>query len=239
MKFVKSKNECLTIIPAKGKSSGIPRKNMTKLGNRPLIEFTIKAAIGADIPGRMCLSTEDKSIRDFGLQFPIEAPFLRPDNLSKDDVSVIPVIKHALDWYEDNQGYKPEFIILLQATNPFRKPETIKRAYQNIVSSDATCLISVNKIQHHPCEYIVPGENKFEFVMTRPDKTGRQNFPEVLFINGAIYITRLEYFREDSKLYDETATLFHIGLDEAFDIDEPKDLELANWIISKKLEGQK
>jgi len=134
MKFVKSKNECLTIIPAKGKSSGIPRKNMTKLGNRPLIEFTIKAAIGADIPGRMCLSTEDKSIRDFGLQFPIEAPFLRPDNLSKDDVSVIPVIKHALDWYEDNQGYKPEFIILLQATNPFRKPETIKRAYQNIVS---------------------------------------------------------------------------------------------------------
>ena len=235
MTIVTSKNECLTIIPAKGTSVGIPRKNMALLGGRPLLEFSMKTAIGAEIPGRICLSTEDKSIRDFGLQFPIECPFLRPDNLSKDDVSVIPVINHALDWYEDNEGYKPEFITLLQITNPFRGSETIRRAYEVMLSSDAKSLISVNKVQHHPCEYIVPGEEKFEFVMPRPLKTGRQNFPEVLFINATLYMTRVDFFREYGRLYDGTATLFRIGTDEAFDIDEPEDLELANWIIGKKL----
>ena len=212
---------------------------MALLDGKPLLEFTVMAAVEAAIPGRICLSTEDRSIHDFALQYPIEIPFLRPDTLSHKSVSVLPVIEHALDWYEVNQGYKPEFIALLQITNPFRRSETIRRAYEHMKTSDVQCLISVNKVQHHPCEYIVPGEEKFEFVMPRPRKTGRQNFPEVLFINGTIYMARVEFFRKHGRLYDETAMLFHIGVDEAFDIDEPEDLELANWLIGKRMARQK
>ena len=102
MKNGHEKNDCLVLIPARGGSKGIPGKNMALLGGKPLVEFTIRAAINAKLPGRICLSTDDQKIRSFGLSFPIEAPFLRPDELAQDDSDSLSVIKHALDWYSEN-----------------------------------------------------------------------------------------------------------------------------------------
>ncbi len=231
----KSAEKCLIIIPAKGRSRGIPQKNMALLGGKPLLEYSILSAKNAGLPGKICLSTDDAAIADFAAAFGIDVPFIRPVKLAQDDISVIPVIKHALEWYEKTKGFIPEYIVLLQPTNPFRSSKSIKDAYKIISESGENSLISVNHVQHHPCEYIVPQKVKgFEFVMTRPKKSGRQNFPTVYFINGAIYISRASFFKKNNVFYDKNAILHEIAIYESIDIDTPSDLEYANWICEQE-----
>ena len=222
--------ECLVLIPARGGSKGIPRKNMALLGGKPLIEFTIRAALEAHLPGRICLSTDDDEIRNFGLNFPIEAPFLRPSELAQNESDIIHAVIHAIDWYENNDRFFPDIVVLLQPTNPFRMPKSINDAYLSFIPTDANSLISVNSVRQHPCEYIIRHRKGFKFVMLPPKKPGRQYFPKVFFINGAIHITRVPYLRKTGKLFGEDAQLFEIGYYESIDIDEPEDLELANWL---------
>ena len=233
MKGEIAKQECLILIPARGGSKSISRKNMTLLGGKPLVEFTIRAAIAADLPGKICMSTDDEEIRSFGLSFPIEAPFLRPVEFARDDSGVIPVITHALDWYEEKNGFCPDFLVLLQPTCPFRTSRNIVKAYESMLVSGVNSLISVSPVREHPCEYIVPGETCFEFVLKPPKKPGRQSFPGVLFINGAIYMARTSYIRKTGKLFDEMAKLYFMETYESIDIDEPEDLEFANWLYEK------
>jgi len=237
-KIVKRKakrGECLILIPARGGSKGIPKKNMALLGGKPLIEFTIRAALKARLPGKICLSTDDEEIRNFGLRFPIEAPFLRPAQLARDDSSTVPVMIHALYWYEKNRGFFPEFLVLLQPTCPFRSPESVRKAYMSILATGVDNLISVNPVREHPCEYIVRKEKGFKFVLPPPGKHGRQHFPEVFFINGAIYITRISYLQKHNKTFDEMAQLYFLKQQESIDIDMPGDLEFANWLYKHKL----
>ena len=224
-------DECLVLIPARGGSKGIPRKNLALLGGKPLIEYSIKAALKANLPGRICVSTDDEEIRDVALRFPIEAPFLRPSELAQDDSGTIPVITHALHLYETDVGFVPNFIVLLQPTCPFRSAKSIREAYNSVRNSGVDSLISVNPVREHPCEYIVRRNGDFAFVLPPPSTPGRQNFPEVFFINGAIYIAQVSYIKAKEKLFDETAQLFVIGRHESIDIDDPEDLEFANWLL--------
>lgn len=225
---------CLVLIPARGGSTGIQRKNMALLGGKPLIEFTIRAAVEAYLPGCICLSTDDNEIRNFGLGFPIEAPFLRPSELAQNESDIIHAVLHAIDWYEKEDDFFPDIVVLLQPTNPFRKPRSIRDAYMSFISTDANSLISVNSVRQHPCEYIIRQRKGFKFVMPPPKKPGRQNFPNVFFVNGAIHITRVSYLRKTGKLFNEESQLFEIGNYESIDIDEPEDLEFANWLYMNK-----
>jgi CMP-N,N'-diacetyllegionaminic acid synthase len=227
--------ECLTLIPARGGSKGIPRKNLALIGGIPLIVFTIKAALEAALPGRICLSTDDEEIRSFGLQFNIESPFVRPLALAQDDSSTISVIRHALDWYEINADFHPAAVVLLQPTCPFRSAASIIAAYHAFRNAKADSLIAVNAVSEHPCEYVIKNDKGFSFVMDPPEKPGRQNFPEVFFINGAIYMTRVSFFRNTGTLFDKNAQLYEIPQHESLDIDTSLDLEYANWVYEHKL----
>lgn len=228
------KRDCLILIPARSGSKGIPWKNMAIVGGKPLIEHTIVAALKAALPGRICVSTDDETIRKFCLTFPLEAPFLRPALLAGDETATVPVINHAVDWYEKEEGFSPEFIVLLQPTNPFRTYQDIKGAYELIVSAKANTLISVNQVGEHPCEYVVCTNEGFDFVMEPPEKPGRQNFPKVFFINGAIYIASVEYFKKNGRLFDKTALLYIMSQSNSLDIDTPEDIDYANWYITKR-----
>ena len=228
-------HECLILIPARGGSKGIPRKNLALIGGIPLIAFTIKATLGASLPGRICLSTDDEEIRALGLQFNIEAPFLRPRELAQDDSSSISVVRHALDWYEGNADFHPTTVMLLQPTCPFRSAASISAAYRAFWNAKADSLIAVNTVSEHPCEYVMATDTGFRFVLEPPEKPGRQNFPEVFFINGAIYITKVSFFRNTEALFDKNAQLYEIPQHESIDIDTPRDLEHANWVYERKL----
>lgn len=227
-------SKALILIPARGGSKGIPGKNMAPVGGIPLIEFTIRAALESGIEGRICLSTDDIDIRNFGLSFPIEAPFLRPAELAQDYSVTVPVVLHALDWYFVQERFEPDYVVLLQPTCPFRSSKSIQDAYRLIGDVGADSLISVNRVSEHPCEYITFGNGTINFVMEPPQKPGRQNYPEVFFINGAIYITKTSFILRTGKLFDEKALIYLVSQDESLDIDMPEDLEYANWLFSKK-----
>lgn len=226
-------SQTMLLIPARGGSKGIPRKNIALIGGKPLIEFSITAALDARVPGRVCLTTDDEEIRKIGLRHAVEAPFLRPKELAGDDIGAIPVIEHALRWYEEEAGFHPEYIVLLQPTCPFRTARNISEAYELILEKKSDSLISVSRVSEHPCEYVMPRPGGFTYVMKPPEKPGRQNFPEVFFINGAIYITTVEYFKKTGRLFDENAILYVMKRSESLDIDTPEDLDYANWRYAK------
>lgn len=221
--------QSLLLIPARGGSKGIPKKNIADVGGRPLVEFSIVAALDAQVPGRICLTTDDEEIRAIGLRHSVEAPFLRPVELAQDSSSTISVVLHALRWYEEEADFHPEYVVLLQPTCPFRTARNIHEAYELILEKKSDNLISVNKVNEHPCEYVMSRPGGFSYVMRPPEKTGRQNFPEVFFINGAIYITSVEYFKKTGRLFDENAILYVMKKSESLDIDTPEDLDYANW----------
>ncbi len=224
---------CLILIPARGGSKGIPRKNIALIGGIPMVSFTIKAAIEAALPGRICLSTDDEEIRSLGLKFSIEAPFIRPHVLAQDDSSTISVIQHALDWYDINSDFHPTAVVLLQPTSPFRSVSSITAAYRMFQDTGANSLISVNVVSEHPCEYIMRTDTGFRFVLEPPEKCGRQNFPEVFFINGAICIVKVSFLKNNGILFDKNSQLYEIPQHESLDIDTPMDLEHANWIYDR------
>ncbi|KQC04379.1 MAG: hypothetical protein APR53_03270 [Methanoculleus sp. SDB] len=229
-------DKCLTLIPARAGSKGIPNKNMALIGSRPLLEFTVRAALGAGLPGRICLSTDSPEMRTFGLSCGIEAPFFRPSELAQDGTGMIPVIEHALAWYDEAEGFVPEYLVLLQPTCPFRSPRAVLGAFRLIENAGSDCLISVNAVSTHPCEYIRETEGGFAYVMEPPEAPGRQNFPEVFFINGAIYICRTDFFRKTGRLFDTHALLYKMDPLESLDIDEYPDLMYAGWFFEHSQE---
>lgn len=225
----------LTVIPARGGSKGIPRKNLALIGGKPLVAFTLHAAADAKLPGKICLSTDDEEIRAAGLKIPgVEAPFLRPSRLARDGSPTAPVVAHALSWYEKREKFFPEFLLLLQPTCPFRTSATVRGAYGFMMRAKANSLIGVNPVQEHPCEYVMMKKKGFSYCMKPPEKPGRQHYPKVYFINGAIVVTRTSYFKRTGKLYDADAALYVMDRAESLDIDEPLDLAYANWFYENK-----
>lgn len=224
----------LTIIPARGGSRGIPRKNLAPIAGHPLIRFTIEAALAAGVNGRVCLSTDDEAIADYGRQFAIEVPFLRPASLATDTADTMSVVRHCLDWYATQEDFQPDAVILLQPTTPFRTAADVTAAWEQFQRSGRQSLIAVNLVDRHPCEYIVDRGDRFDFVMTPPATPGRQAFPEVLFINGAIYITAVGMVRDAGQFFDDRAALYRMAADRSLDIDEPVHLDLAHVVFQRQ-----
>jgi CMP-N-acetylneuraminic acid synthetase len=112
--------EVLAVIPARGGSKGIPRKNIKPLGNIPLIAYSIAAGVQAKSVNRIIVSTDDREIRECALHYGAEVPFLRPTVFAKDRVLDFPVIEHALQWLKKNENYQPDIVVYLRPTSPFR-----------------------------------------------------------------------------------------------------------------------
>src|SRR3989338_1201278 len=118
----------LGIIPARGGSKSIPRKNIKPLGGKPLIAWTIDAAEQAAVFDRIILTTDDEKIAAVGKQRGIEVPFLRPKELAEDATPTLPVLQHAVQWLKEHEQYEPDAIMLLQPTAPFRQASHIQEA---------------------------------------------------------------------------------------------------------------
>ena len=140
----------LAIIPARGGSKGIRRKNLQKLSGKPLIAHTIIAAKKTKSINKIIVSTDDKEIGKISKNNGAEVPFLRPKQISKDTSSIIEVIKHALKFLQENQSYVPDIIILLQPTSPLRTSQLITKTINTLKKSKATSVITVSKITKHP-----------------------------------------------------------------------------------------
>ena len=124
------KPEVLALIPARGGSKGIPRKNIRDYGGAPLIAWSIAAALRAETVTRVIVSTDDEEIAAVAREWGAETPFLRPAELAQDDTTDYPVFRHALDWLAAHENYRPEVVVQLRPTSPVRPIHLVDDAVQ-------------------------------------------------------------------------------------------------------------
>ena len=140
--------EILGLIPARGGSKGISRKNIVPLAGRPLLAYTCDAALSSRTLTRVILSTDDDEIAAVGRDCGVEVHFLRPAALAQDDTPALPVVEHALRWLEQHQNYRAEVVVLLQPTSPLRRAEHIDEAVNLLLETGADSVVSMVEVPH-------------------------------------------------------------------------------------------
>lgn len=230
----------LAIIPARGGSKGIPLKNIKKLGEKYLIEYSILAAKNSKQIDKIVVSTDSNRIANISKRAGAEVPFLRPKKFSKDNSTIIDVIKHALKFLSVNQSYTPEIIVILQPTSPLRTTETINKSIRMLKKSNATCILSVSKVKTHPYasfwynkKYLKPFKSDFEIY----DR--RQKNPSLYHSTGSIYA----FWHDTIKKYDSIygpkimplieEDEFNVDVDNEFDF-FVCEMKLLHWKNFKK-----
>lgn len=240
---MKRKRKILTVIPARGGSKGITRKNIRPLAGRPLVSYVIEAATKAKLVERLIVSTDDTEIADVARSFGADIPFMRPPEVATDTTTLILVMRHALQYF-DNKGERYDAVLSLQPTSPLIKPQTIDRIIDKFHETECEAAATVSRVSHgHP--YVskrLIGENKDQIESFVQVPEGAVLFPRqkrepAYCYNGAIYL-------RDRKLVDNfSGRDWGLGKDprvvimdsyESVDIDEMVDLITAEAIINEK-----
>jgi len=178
----------LAIIPARGGSKGIREKNITKLGRKPLIEYTIKEASLSSLINKVIVSTDNKKIGKIAQGCGAEVPFLRPKKISGDFSPTISTVKHALEFLKDKEDFRPEIITILQPTSPFRTRKMIDNSIRLLEKSKSSSVVSVSKIKKHPYSSFALKNNLLKPYRVDFEKFSlRQKIPPLFFPTGAIY----------------------------------------------------
>ena len=223
----------IALIPARGGSKGLPDKNILLLAGKPLIAWTIMAALNAPEIDRVIVSTDSEQIADVAREWGAEVPFSRPSELSTDDAKGIDVVFHALDWLA-GQGESVGLLILLQPTSPLRTADDIHKGFQVFQrGEDVRAVVSVARPSHHPLWANTLPDNGWMGEFIRPDvlNRNRQDLPAYYELNGAIYIAEPDYLRQkDSFISDSTFALI-MEPDHSVDIDSKMDLVVAEQLI--------
>lgn len=222
----------LVVIPARGGSKGVPRKNIKLLNGKPLIQYTIEAAREVFPDEVICVSTDNQEIKRVVELMGLRVPFLRPARLATDTAGTYEVLLHAIN-FSEKQGYYPDTLILLQPTSPFRTGDHIKEALKQF---DGTCemVVSVKTSKANP--YTVLKEETHEgWLVSIKDGNfnRRQDCPEVYELNGAIYIINIEQLKK--KPLNQFAKVRKYLMDEfsSHDIDTEMDWVIAECILAR------
>jgi N-acylneuraminate cytidylyltransferase len=222
----------LLVIPARGGSKGIPRKNIKLLDGKPLIQYTIEAAREVLGDEFICVSTDDEEIKTTVENIGLSLPFLRPKELATDTSSSEDVLKHAIQFYK-GLGKKFDKIILLQPTSPFRTGNQIKEAL-SIYSNDLDMVVSVKETKSNPYYVLCEEDEEGWLVKSKNGAfTRRQDCPTVYELNGAIYIINVNSL-ETKGMHNFNRTLKYV-MDQksSLDIDEEIDWLMAELLIKE------
>jgi len=225
----------LGIITARGRSRRIPKKNVRELLGKPLIYYTIKAALESKFLARVILSTDHDEIIEIGRKYGVEVPFRRPKELAKDDTPTIDVIIHALNFLEENEGFSPDIIVILEPTSPLRQAEDIDNAIRKHIETDADSVVSVTKTDHwHPIRAKKIENNiLYDYCLEEQEGVRRQDLPPVYFRNGAFYSVKREVLMNEHKLYGRVTRPYIMPPERSIDINEEIDFKVAEVLLLK------
>lgn len=236
---MEAKLKTLAIIPARGGSKSIPHKNIYPLAGKPLIYYALQAVKKSRYVGRVIVSTDNKKIAATAKRYEAEVPFMRPAELALDTTPTILVVEHALKWLEENEKYKPEYILLVQPTEPFVKTEHIDKLFELVFYKKADSgitMIRVPRIFHpyHIRHLSNDGFLKFDNSALHYAHPTRQSDPP-RYAFGNIYWFRRGVFLKEKKIEVGKRVGLEINSLSAHDINEKSDLVLAEFIIKNKL----
>jgi len=220
----------LAVIPARGGSKGLHRKNILPLAGKPLIVWTIEAAKKSKYIDRLIISTDSKEIADVAKQYNCEVPFMRPPELATDDANSNDVILHALD----KLGDPYDIVMVLQPTSPLRESKDIDQALEFMQQNNVSAVVSIcssNKSLHW--HFTLETDGKLKPVYE--DKiiyTNRQELPLTYIPNGALYIAKTDYFRSKKTFYTDSTLAYLMPYERSVDIDNRIDFITVEAIIS-------
>nr|WP_319375688.1 acylneuraminate cytidylyltransferase family protein [uncultured Methanoregula sp.] len=227
----------LGFIPARGGSKGIQKKNIKLLGGKPLIEWTVETALRSRMINRLVLSTDSKEIIEVVEKFDIEIPFIRPPHLAYDDTPMIDVIKHCIDFFNNELGYTFDAIVLLQPTAPFREIDDIETAINIFFKTKASSVVSVSKVPGHYNPNWQLKINDSGLVVTYFDKelttlpSRRQNLSDTYYRNGQFYVINPKNITEANNIYGDH--VFPIITSEKVNIDTLNDFHYAEFLLKQ------
>jgi N-acylneuraminate cytidylyltransferase len=234
------KIEVLTIIPARGGSKGIPRKNIRAFAGYPLIAYSIAAALRAETVTRVIVSTDDEEIAAVAREWGAETPFLRPVELARDDTTDLPVFQQALEWLAENEDYRPSAVVQLRPTSPLRPLDCVDLAVRSLLThTDADSVRGVvpagqnpHKMWRLPQGAIGPMKNLLEVEgIEEPYNAPRQSLPPVHWQTGHVDAIRAPVIRAGSM---SGKTIYPLLIDQRFavDLDNLTDWARAEWLVS-------
>ena len=235
--------DILGVIPARGGSKGIRRKNLAPLGGRPLIAHTCDAARGSRALTRVVVSTDDDEVAAEAIKVGIEVPFLRPVALAADDTPMLDVLVDLLSTLAARESYRPGAVVLLQPTSPFRRAEHIDAAVDAFLASGADSVVSVVPVPHQftPSSLMKLEGDRLVF-LGEPDNPGpsrRQDKPQLFARNGpAVVVTRTSVLLEQRALYGADTRALVMSREDSLDIDDAFDLELAELLLAARGAGR-
>lgn len=226
----------IAIIPARGGSKGLTKKNIKSLNGKPLIFYTIEEAKKSVYIDKVVVSTDDEEIADIAKQIGAEVPFLRPKELAKDDTPGIYPIVHAVKWIIKEKNYIPEYVVNLQPTSPLRTADDIDKAIEKIMNSNFNYLVSVCEAQHHPYWMKTIEQDMLkDFVEQGSDKAlRRQDLPQVYSLNGAVYVYKTETLLMNPFMTDEKVLPYIMPKERSVDIDDFYDFKFAELLIKER-----
>jgi N-acylneuraminate cytidylyltransferase/CMP-N,N'-diacetyllegionaminic acid synthase len=233
----KRSSKYLALIPARGGSKGVPKKNTRLLAGKPLIAYTIEAALQSQHRLRVIVSTDDEEIAGIARTMGAEVPFLRPVKLARDETPTFPVVQHALQWLEQHEGYQPELVVLLQPTSPLRRAEHIDQGINLLLQTNADSLVSVCEVEHSPYWMrILDSAGRVKpFVETKREFLRRQDLPPVYRLNGALFITRPIIIIKKGYLLGDDVRALVMAREDSIDIDDEVDFLLAELLLQRRL----
>jgi CMP-N,N'-diacetyllegionaminic acid synthase len=227
----------LAIIPARGGSKRLPKKNILDLAGKPLISWSISAAIKSKYIDKVMVTTDSDEIMEVARKYGAEVPFKRPDYLSNDTAIRPDVIKHTIDFYQNENQENFDYIIFLQPTSPLRNETHIDKAIEYMFEKNADAIVSVCEVEH-PVQWsgVLPDNKDMSDFLNEIDiKSRSQDFPSYFRLNGAIFICDSYKFMESGCMFlKENIFAYVMSQDISIDIDTKIDFMFARNIFENK-----
>jgi len=226
----------LCIIPARGSSKRIPRKNIKMFNGKPMIAYSIDTALKSKCFDKVIVSTDDKEIADIAIEYGAEIPFIRPEELANDFTGTLPVIKHAIEWFDENDA-APNEVCCLYATAPLVKAQVLQKAYQQLQNTQADYCFSVTSFPSPIQRAIkVTQENRVEMFQSEHLNTRSQDLAEAYHDAGQFYWGKASAFKAMLPLFSESASPYLLPNYLVQDIDTLEDwkrVELMYQVLVK------
>ncbi|MFC2061394.1 cytidylyltransferase domain-containing protein [Elusimicrobiota bacterium] len=234
-KVKKIPDKPVCIIPAKGRSGRLPAKNIKNLCGKPMLAYTIEAAVKSGVFKEVLVSTESKKIAQIAEKYGGCIPYLRPGKLTEDNASVVDVCLHMIEFLEKSGSYNKTLCVLLPTT-PLRTATDIRNAYKLFVSKRSKFLMAITNFIYEPFEALAIDKNDCVKPYWGKDYTEikRQKRPDLVVDNGAIYIVDIVAFKKEKTFYGNKLVSYPMTQEKSIDINTEFDFKIAEYFIKER-----
>lgn len=221
-------NRIVAVVPARGGSKGIPLKNLSPLAGKPMLAWTIKAALDSGVVDRVIVSTDDLRIAEVARQAGAQTPFIRPAQIAQDDVHAVHVVLHALDWMQEHECQQPEGIMMLLPTSPLRLADDVSAAVQLFDERRADAVISVVDLGKYMTNLRYMDGELLQAVDPGEDcNAQRQGLRKLYGVNGSIFLARPAALRQAGSFHMASALGYQMDALRSIDVNTQADLDMV------------